>query len=137
MMTPRDRVRMIVREVAADFGVRPEQIVQQCRVRKVFRARVEVARRIAALSPYYSMKRIGRLLNHDHTTIVFYLGRGKKKPTPLRWRKPVIRQLGHWRCYARELPPPPEAPAPPKPPGRYLTPYAGADRGYVLQERTP
>lgn len=116
-MTP--QARRIIHEVAAERGVTPAQIVSRCRRQKVFRARVEVARRLDARG--YSTTQIGAALGHDHTTIVYYLGRAKKKPTPEpppRWRKPRIAHLS--RC--KRLP----VPEPPKPRKRYLVPYAGA-----------
>lgn len=113
-MTP--QARAIIDEIAALRGIDPLKIINPCRTPKVFRARVEVAKRLDQRG--YSTGRIGAMLNHDHTTIVFYLGRGKKQPSPLIWRKPVVRTL--------------RTPAPPKPPRPrprkfYLKPYAGAD----------
>jgi hypothetical protein len=63
----------------------------------------------------YSTGRIGAILNKDHTTIVFYLGRGKKKPNKLRWHAPKIRHL-----YFLKPKPLPEKRK------FYLIPYAGA-----------
>ena len=63
----------------------------------------------------YSMPRIGRVINHDHTTVVFYLGTGKKKPSKLVWRAPKIRGLKWIK--------PKKAVAPKV----YVRPYAGAD----------
>lgn len=109
----------IIQEVARERGVDPSQLTRPCRIKKVFRARAEVARRLDALG--YSTPRIGAVLGHDHTTIFYYLGRGKRKPTPEpapRWRKPHIAFLS--RC--KPLP----MPEPSKPKRRYLVPYAGA-----------
>jgi len=113
-MTP--QARAIIDEIAALHGIDPRKIVNPCRANKVFRARIEVAKRLDQRG--YSSQRIGSILNHDHTTIIFYLGRGQKKPSPLIWRKPVVKTL--------------RTPAPPKPPRLrprkfYLKPYAGAD----------
>lgn len=107
------QARAIILEVCTLRGVDPLKIVGRCRVKKVFRARVEIALALDARG--YSSPRIGRILNHDHTTIVFYLGRGKKKPGPLIWRRPKVRHLRWVR---------PDKAAKPK---VYLKPYAGAD----------
>lgn len=91
-MTP--QARQIIREVAADRGLHPLQIVSKSRIRKVFRARIEVAKRLHARG--YSSPRIGAILGHDHTTIVYYLGRARRRPKPeppRTWRKPHIKFL--------------------------------------------
>lgn len=111
-MTP--RARAIIAEICALRGVDPRKIVSSCRVKKVFRARMEIAIRLHGCG--YSTPRIGRWLNHDHTTILFYLGNGKKKPQRPIWRAPKVRHV-------RFIKPPP----PPKPIKFYLKPYAGAD----------
>lgn len=124
-MTP--RARTIIREVAELRGVDPALIVQPCRVSKVYRARMEVAQRLAAECGY-STPAIGRILNHDHTTILFYLGRFKKKPGPERitkprkrvWKMPRVRHL-RWVKRPTRL---------------FLVPYAGADMtDYHWKER--
>lgn len=120
-MTP--QARQIIREVAAKRGLHPLQIVSKSRTRRVFRARVEVAERLYARG-CYSSTRIGALLGQDHTTIVYYLGRAKRKPKPEpppKWRKPHITFLFH---YKPPIPPPPPR-AKQKPGG--LIPYAGAE----------
>lgn len=119
------RVRALVEEVCADRGVDPLKIVGRCRVQKVFRARTEIARRLNASG--YSTVRIGMILNCDHSTIVFYLGRGKKKPSTPIWRAPVVK---HVRFIKQRKPPRP------KQIKFYLQPYAGADMTeYHWQER--
>jgi hypothetical protein len=112
-MTP--QARAIIDEIAAKHGVDPRKIANPCRITKVYRARVEVAKRLSERG--YSTPRIGAILNHDHTTIVFYLGNAKKKPPPPVWRKPKVRTL---YVTTRKKPPRPERKL-------YLQPYAGAD----------
>jgi hypothetical protein len=129
-MTP--QAREIINTVAAECGVAPALITSQCRTDAVFYARCEVSKRLRARG--YTTPQIGKLLNHDHTTIVFYLGLCKKKPTPPRWRAPKIKHLNCFcrLCYFPALAPPKT----PKPQRRYLTPYAGADMNeYVWRER--
>ena len=106
--------RDIIMKIAELRGADPRLIVGKCRKKKIFRARIEVTKRLADRG--YSSTRIGKILNHDHTTIVFYLGRGKKKPSLPIWRTPKVRHV-------RFVKPPP----PPKPIRFYLKPYAGAD----------
>lgn len=134
-MTP--QARQIIREIAKEHGVDPARITGRCRVQRVFRARVEVAKRLRERG--YSTTRIGAILNLDHTTIVFYLGSGKRKPSPLRvrpvkpparrrWHKPWIAHLkckGCHRCIRAGCWP-----------RRWLVPYAGADMtDYHWKER--
>jgi hypothetical protein len=107
--------RAVIEEIAALRGVDPNKIANPCRAPKVYRARIEVAKRLSDRG--YSTTRIGQMLNHDHTTIVFYLGRAKKKPARPVWQKPKVRTL----CViAQRRPPPPVRKL-------YLKPYAGAD----------
>lgn len=120
--------RQILKEVAEKHHVHPSHIVGKRRTRHLVRARVEVAQRLTT-ERKLSTSKIAQLLNRDHTTIVYYLGRGSKKPRCLRptWRKPVIAHLGHARCalcYFGSWAKPPRATAK----KRYLAPYAGADR---------
>lgn len=123
-MTP--ETRAILDEVAKLYGIDPAILLIKCRTRKVFQARREVAKRLDARG--YSAASIGRILKHDHTTILYYLGRYDRQPTPgLRWRAPKVRVL-----YVIKKP------RPPKPRKRYLIPYAGADpRDYIFTERRP
>lgn len=120
-MTP--QAREIIRNIAMLHGVDAALILSACRKQKVFRARMAVAKQLYARG--YSTSRIGAILNKDHTAIVFYLGRAKKKPSPLRWRKPRIRTL----LVVKKKPPKEQQ-------HRYLKPYAGADfTEYKWQER--
>ena len=110
-MTP--QARAVIREIAALRGIDPGRIIGYSRKEKIFRARIEVARALDARG--YSTPRIGAILNKDHSTIVFYLGRGKKKPTKPRWRTPKVRHV----CFLKPKPPPAKRKF-------YLVPYAGA-----------
>ena len=110
-MTP--QARAIIREIAALRHVDPYKIIGQSRSEKVFRARIEVTRALDARG--YSTQRIGAMLNKDHSTIVFYLGRGKKKPSKPIWRTPKVRHL----CFVKPKPLPEKR-------RYYLVPYAGA-----------
>lgn len=112
-MTP--GARSIVDEVAAHYGLDPGLLISPCRVERVFRARIEVAKRLRAIG--YSMPRIGKVLNKDHTSIVYYLGRGKKKPKPPKWRAPRVRHLS----FNKQMRKPPRTQR-----RYYLRPYAGA-----------
>lgn len=128
-MTP--QAREIIMEVARRRGVDPEMIASKCRRSKIFYARIEVAKRLDERG--YSTSRIGAVLGHDHTTVVYYLGRAQKRPKPepepkpgrkRKWRPPVVR---HVRWLATR----------PSNPGLYLVPYAGADMSrYVWRPRT-
>ena len=116
VMTP--QARAIIREVAATCAVTPGNIFTRCRTRAAVHARIEIAKRLRDRG--YSTPQIGRVLNRDHTTIVYYLGTAKRTVAPLLWRKPIIRHLNCACC------PWPKQPKPPKPAKRYLVPYAGA-----------
>jgi len=110
-MTP--QARAIIFEIAERRRVDPAKIIGGCRSEKVFRARIEVARALDARG--YSTSRIGAILRKDHSTIVFYLGRGKKQPTKPTWRAPRVRHV----CFLKPKPPPAKRKF-------YLVPYAGA-----------
>ena len=120
------QARAIIEEVAAARGIDPLKVATRCREKAVFRARVEISKRLDARR--YSTTRIASILNQDHTTIVFYLGRGKKKPSPERPSPaPEARAL--------KVGPPPK-PGRPRKQKFYLVPYAGADmKEYRWQER--
>ena len=124
-----EQARAIILETAAQHSIDVSNVVRRCRIKAVYRARVEIAKRLSARG--YSTSQIGRFLNHDHTTIVFYLGNAKKKPAPPKWRTPKVR---HLRFIHPAKPEPP--PKKPKRPKLYLIPYAGADmRDYVWTPR--
>lgn len=120
-MTP--QARAIIKEIAELRGIDPLLIVGRCRKVKVFRARVEVAKRLRARG--YSSPRIGEMLNKDHSTVLYYLGHGDYKATLPRWHAPKVR---HLRWLAPTRPTPSRC-------RRYLIPYVGADSSYVWKER--
>lgn len=121
-MTP--RARQIIREVATCYGVSPELLVSKCRVHRLLPARIEIAKLLRARG--YSTPQIGRIMNRDHTTIVFYLGNLEKVPAKPRWHRPRIKTI--WKAkkptraelLADKLVPPREKRV------LYLRPYAGA-----------
>lgn len=126
-MTP--YARSIINRVAGMHGVDPADITRPNRTQKVFRARVVVAKILDRRG--YSSPQIGAILNHDHTTVVFYLGRGQKAPSAprppkpprppakKRWGKP---RIAHLKCKGCRL-----CVRPDKLRSKYLVPYAGAD----------
>lgn len=137
-MTP--VARQIIDEVAAYYSVPADSITAPCRKKRVVLARIEVAKRLHGKGgPHYSAANIGRMLGHDHTTILFYLGKMDRRPrVALRWRKPVIRFLSRIRSLADPDAPKVDPNAPPPKPtktARYLKPYAGADCNYHWTER--
>lgn len=116
--------KQVLREVAAARRLSVEEICGKGRVNKLLQARVEIATRLSAAK--YSCGEIGTILGgRDHATIAYYLGRLDRKPSPPKWKKPVVRHL----CFVR-------APKKLFEPRRYLIPYAGADmREYKWKER--
>lgn len=129
-----DQSRQIVREVAQRRGIDPKEIMRKCRETRVVYARIEVAKRLDQLS--YTTSQIGKALKQDHTTIVYYLGRAKKKPKPepevlpmpkrmRKWRAPRVR---HVRWLVRQGPADRD---------RYLVPYAGADMSEYHWSKRP
>lgn len=123
-------VRDTIKTVAAEHGVSPELIAEQCRRRPVVLARREVMRRLHACGRY-SAAQIGRFLNHDHTTVLYAIGCLQKKPSKPPWSAPVIRHLhcqGCRLCFFPTPRPAPEVEEPIRPKEkRYLIPYVGAD----------
>lgn len=94
-MSPRE----VIEEVAAKHGVSLFDLMRRCRLNKVVHARAEIAKRLDAQR--FTVSEIGRLLNKDHTTIVYYLGRAKRKWKSVagkpRWRRPRVKHL----CWIR------------------------------------
>jgi tRNA nucleotidyltransferase (CCA-adding enzyme) len=110
-MTP--QARQIIRDVAAEHCVDPMKIAGKCRSAPVVHARIEVAKRLVARG--YSTTRTGQILGKDHTTILFYLGNGKRKPAPEKYGPPkwsTARNRG-WKKFPK--------------PKREKVLYAGAD----------
>jgi hypothetical protein len=101
------RAKMIIIEAAERHGVKISDLIESCRRKKVFRVRIEIAKALDACG--YTSTRIGRYLNKDHTTILFYLGRGKKKPSPPKWRTPKVKHVRFIRL-KKTKPPPPHSP---------------------------
>ena len=108
------RAKGIILDFAERHGVAVADLAGRCRKKKVFRVRMEIAKALDACG--YSSLQIGRFLNHDHTTIIYYLGRGKKKASQPKWRTPKVRHLRFIRL------PLPKAATPKSP-----RPYAGFD----------
>jgi hypothetical protein len=119
-------VRDAIREVCTERGINPHLIVSICRTDMVSHARAEVAARLFKTGRF-SVAAIARALHRDHSTITYYFGQLRRKPKPLRWRKPRVKHV-EWL----ERPP-----LPPGPPQDYLKPYAGADAEYHWKERPP
>lgn len=121
----------VIKRVAGLHGIDPADITRPNRTPKVYRARLVVAKLLDRRG--YSSPQIGKMLNHDHTSILFYLGKLKKKPSPprpprvkvakppakRRWHKPRIAHLkckGCFLCITKD-----------RVRRGFLVPYAGAD----------
>ncbi len=111
-MTP--QARAIIKEIAELRGLEPREILGRSRFQNVVRARVEVAKRLDERG--YSSPQIGKILNRDHTTVLYYIGRGRRHIKPPRWRAPKVRHLKFIRV-----------PKPPKPERPKAIRYAGYD----------
>jgi hypothetical protein len=114
--------------VARLHRVDPALIVKPNRTRRVYYARLVVAKLLWRRG--YSSPRIGGMLGHDHTTILFYVGKLAKKPTSpkpprpkppakKRWGKPHI---AHLKCKGCRY-----CIRPKQLRSKFLVPYAGAD----------
>jgi hypothetical protein len=69
----RPLVQQIIRLVAESHGLTPEIIKGERRCRIVFEARLETIRQIVRFYPDWTLPRIGRELNKDHTSILYGL----------------------------------------------------------------
>jgi chromosomal replication initiation ATPase DnaA len=69
----RPQVRGIIRLVAESHGLTPEIIKGERRCRVVVGARYEAIREIVRFYPEWTLPRIGRELNKDHTSILHAL----------------------------------------------------------------
>ncbi|MGE5500595.1 MAG: helix-turn-helix domain-containing protein [Ignavibacteriales bacterium] len=93
-------LRDIIREVAEDHGLTPEDITGRSRCRKIAHARQDAmwrARQVkwASGAPRYSAPMIGRALNRDHSTVLAGIeahavrsGLAEPKVRPPRRRRP-------------------------------------------------
>lgn len=75
--------RQIIRETALEFKLHPDELIGDSRESQVVFARYVAIHRIARAYPQKSSTQIGKLFNRDHTSILFALGRMKKKPLRL------------------------------------------------------
>lgn len=128
MLPQKEQVREIIETVAARAGVPVSLVLGKTRHLAAVYLRIEIAKQLSALG--FSTPQIGKWLNKDHTSVLYYLGRGQKKVNPPRWRAPRIRHL-NCQCHPWSRPDVPRR----KPLKAYLIPYAGADRHYVWKER--
>jgi Bacterial dnaA protein helix-turn-helix len=120
----------IMCDVSTRYNLTPDLIAGRCRAYRLVLARAEVAKLLRERD--YTTSQIGRVLNRDHTTIVFYLGTGRKQVSQPRWHRPRVKHL-HWIRPKVEEPSPKQSVAWRD---RYLIPYAGADMTeYVWRER--
>jgi chromosomal replication initiation ATPase DnaA len=67
----------IVKEICIKYMVRREDVLSRSRYTTFVRARKEIARAIASRYPKTSLHQIGKIINKDHATIIYYL-RGRK-----------------------------------------------------------
>jgi DNA-binding CsgD family transcriptional regulator len=119
MMRP--STRQLISEVAARHGATVELILQRRKPRRLLAARIEIA--MALVARGYSCQRIGNVMNRNHTTVCYYLGRIRK-------RQPRLH--------------PPRPPKPPKPPKQQhgvdstprLVRYAGWDANEARLEKS-
>lgn len=82
--------KAIILEVAAKFGLTVRMIRGDSRFREIVIARAEIARRLSRRG--YSSPRIAAILGKNHTTILYYLGRGKRG-LKLRPTDPVLTEI--------------------------------------------
>lgn len=114
--------REIIYTLAWKRGLDPADILGRSRKMKLLKVRIEIAKLLDARG--YSSPQIGAILDRDHTTVIYYLGRGKRCAAKPRWKAPKVRHLSWERV-------------PPVERRRfYLVPYAGADwTNYEWKER--
>ena len=80
--TPRMFTQRVIKEVADEHGVTPEDILWRSRRVKFVRARHAAMRRVSEARPQWSYPALGRLFGRDHTSIMHAFERtGGLKPT--------------------------------------------------------
>lgn len=77
-MTP--FVRQTLDDVAKLRGITVKMLVGSRRLQHLVHARADVAKRLYAHG--YTAPQIGAILNRDHSTILYAIGRGKKRLRP-------------------------------------------------------
>lgn len=60
------------------FGVNREALLSSSRTRELCRARVKIAKDLVARYPGTSTTKLGKLLNRDHTSVLYFLGKTKR-----------------------------------------------------------
>lgn len=76
-------IRDILRDASDEFGFSVSDILGKGRVQGLVFARYVTLHRIARAMPHFSTPRLGRLFAMNHTSILFALGRLKRKPLQL------------------------------------------------------
>jgi len=76
---PYNLARQIVARVAYEHGVSVTDILSPTRVEAVVRARHTAIRRVHEALPAWSCTKLGKFFGRDHTTILFALGRRRKR----------------------------------------------------------
>lgn len=77
--TPRDFTWALIEEVAKRHGLTAFDVVSRCREHRVVAARYEAIRIVHAARPTMSSPQLGRLFNRDHSTVLYALGRTKRR----------------------------------------------------------
>lgn len=78
-----EEARRIIRAAAREFSVPASEIVGSNRTARVVFARYVAIHRIARAFPSKSSTQIGKAVGQDHSSVLFALGRLKKKPRQL------------------------------------------------------
>ncbi|MDF1599704.1 helix-turn-helix domain-containing protein [Mesorhizobium sp. YIM 152430] len=79
-MTPRDMANAIIAETAAAHRATPAEVMGRNLSRRVVAARYACIRAIDAAFDW-TPSHLGRLFGRDHSTVLYALGKLKKKPT--------------------------------------------------------
>jgi len=74
ILTPREKMRRIVKHAASDFKISERDIMNGEQLRSVVNARREAIRRIKLEFPNMSIEQISRFFNLERTTILHNLG---------------------------------------------------------------
>lgn len=81
--TPRDFTRALIEEVAKRHGLTAGHIVSRCRERRIVVARYEAIIAVHRARPTMSSPQLGRMFNLDHSTVLYALGRTKRRNSVL------------------------------------------------------
>lgn len=77
---PKSEATRIVKYTAHEHGLGFKDVMSKCRTAHIVRARFIAIHRVYRAFPHWSLTQLGAFFSLDHTSVMFALGRLKRKP---------------------------------------------------------